>query len=335
VTYGAGMFVAVGGPAFTSATLATSPDGINWTRRDPGPGNILTGVTYGNGWFVAARWYGPLLVSSNGVDWQSIDLGGSPATGSTVTASSLGEIHHVDGWFIARNAQTYSGWASGDWKHWTKVDFVPWDIVRYNNREFLGADSGGVRRGVFAGPPFEISVASQPAASEAGETGGFVIRRDGAPGIDLPVAYKTSGTAENGADYQTLNNFVVIPAGQTSVTIPVRPLTDLVEEPVETVVLTLEPDTNYSIGAPASASVLIYDPSHSPRFAATRISRLPDGTMRLWIELPPSVSFQLEVSNDLKTWRPLQAVTGGTTAVEFRDGPVPAEQARFYRLRRN
>jgi hypothetical protein len=72
VTYGNGLFVAVGG----SGTILTSPDGAIWTARNSGTSNFLYGVTYGNGLFVAVGITtvgtgdeGFILTSPDGVTW--------------------------------------------------------------------------------------------------------------------------------------------------------------------------------------------------------------------------------------------------------------------------
>ena len=59
MTYGNGLFVAVGG----SGTILTSPDGVTWTARTSGTGNGLRGVAYGNNTFVAVGEYGTILTS--------------------------------------------------------------------------------------------------------------------------------------------------------------------------------------------------------------------------------------------------------------------------------
>jgi hypothetical protein len=62
VTYGNGLFVAVGGSP-DSSTILTSPDGVNWTARTSPTSKSLNGVTYGNGTFVAVGIYGTILTS--------------------------------------------------------------------------------------------------------------------------------------------------------------------------------------------------------------------------------------------------------------------------------
>jgi uncharacterized membrane protein len=65
VTYGNGLFVAVGG----RGTILTSPDGVTWTPRASGTDKFLFGVAHGNGLFVAVGWDGTILTSPDGVSW--------------------------------------------------------------------------------------------------------------------------------------------------------------------------------------------------------------------------------------------------------------------------
>ncbi|AFV77252.1 hypothetical protein Theos_2262 (plasmid) [Thermus oshimai JL-2] len=57
VTYGNGLFVAVGG------AILTSSDGVTWTRQSSGTSNDLYAVTYGGGLFVAVGGLGTILTS--------------------------------------------------------------------------------------------------------------------------------------------------------------------------------------------------------------------------------------------------------------------------------
>ncbi|MCB1069518.1 MAG: DUF1800 family protein [Kiritimatiellae bacterium] len=101
--------------------------------------------------------------------------------------------------------------------------------------------------------------ASTPRAYEAGaQAGAWTVYRSG--GIDpIRVSYTVSGTAQPGSDYLPLTGTVDVPAGTKAVHIPLEPLPDGVLEPAETVVVTLLPGTNYSLGTPASATVTLDD----------------------------------------------------------------------------
>jgi hypothetical protein len=79
VTFADGLFVAVGCDVSGNGSIATSPDGTNWTTREA---RGLNSVAYGNGRFVAvggdAYNGGPnVLVSTNGLDWSTQNVSGT------------------------------------------------------------------------------------------------------------------------------------------------------------------------------------------------------------------------------------------------------------------
>jgi hypothetical protein len=65
VTYGAGVFVAVGG----YGSIVTSPDGTTWTVQASGSKADLFAVAFANGIFVAAGSEGTILTSPDGATW--------------------------------------------------------------------------------------------------------------------------------------------------------------------------------------------------------------------------------------------------------------------------
>ncbi|HVY71560.1 MAG TPA: hypothetical protein VHH73_16625, partial [Verrucomicrobiae bacterium] len=132
--------------------------------------------------------------------------------------------------------------------------------------------------------------------------------------------------------YDFITNSVIIPAGQTSVTIPVRPHADEVVEGPETVVLTVQSAEGYTVGSQGAAVVRIDDASQ-PRFVPTQIQRATDGTVTLVIEVPSTGNYSLEYSNDLTTWTLLQTVPGSAQPVTVQDTSAQGQSQRFYRLR--
>jgi len=70
----------------------------------------------------------------------------------------------------------------------------------------------------------------------------------------LSIGFSVGGTATNGTDYATINSPLVIAAGQTSGTITVNPTTDTTAEPDETVVISLNAGSGYTVGSPNSAT---------------------------------------------------------------------------------
>ncbi len=69
----------------------------------------------------------------------------------------------------------------------------------------------------------------------------------------LSIGFSVGGTATNGSDYATINSPLVIAGGQTSGTITVNPTADTTIEPDETVVISLNAGTGYTVGSPNSA----------------------------------------------------------------------------------
>lgn len=75
VAYGNGTFVAAG-----QRTVATSPDGFNWTARTLGLSATINALAFGNGKFVAVGPSTLVWLSEDGIEWSPIDtlvLGGS------------------------------------------------------------------------------------------------------------------------------------------------------------------------------------------------------------------------------------------------------------------
>ncbi|WP_164013863.1 Calx-beta domain-containing protein [Pyxidicoccus trucidator] len=101
--------------------------------------------------------------------------------------------------------------------------------------------------------------ATDSAAGEANANGGlFSITAIPAPKADLSIAFTVTGTATQGTDYTALVSPLTLPAGATSVGLPVSPIDDAVKEGSETVVVTLTATAGYTVGA-ASATVSVAD----------------------------------------------------------------------------
>ena len=101
----------------------------------------------------------------------------------------------------------------------------------------------------------------------AGDSAVFTVFRSGDPAPTLNVYCCISGTATNGVDYQTIGNFVSLPAGVLSNTIVINPI-NLGQTGIRTVSIDLcSPPTlnpvNYVIGSPSSATVFITPPGVS------------------------------------------------------------------------
>ena len=114
-----------------------------------------------------------------------------------------------------------------------------------------------------------VSIAATDAnASEVGpDTGTLTISRTGSTTASLTVDYAISGSATNGVDYDSLSGSVTIPAGATFADVTIKPHTDGIVEGNETVTLTLQAPSNFTLGI-SSASVTIADADSQPASGA-------------------------------------------------------------------
>ncbi|MBI3106355.1 MAG: hypothetical protein HYY95_12425 [Candidatus Rokubacteria bacterium] len=120
-------------------------------------------------------------------------------------------------------------------------------------------------------PPTVNIVATSPIATETGsKTGTFLVSRTPASSAALTVFYGAGGTAAPGVDYVALPGSALIPAGASSVAIPVTLIGESVFERNETIVVTLIANAAYVVGTPSSATVTIVsddfsEPTLSPQ----------------------------------------------------------------------
>ncbi|RXT04581.1 immunoglobulin-like domain-containing protein [Ammoniphilus sp. CFH 90114] len=112
VTWGNGLYVAVGLGNYSDNVILTSPDGINWTPSSFT--SSLATVTWGNQGFIAVGWDGTILTSSNGLSWKKQE---AP---STIQESTIFLSRYVNGrYFIGTHNKLFS---STDGKNWTETN---------------------------------------------------------------------------------------------------------------------------------------------------------------------------------------------------------------------
>ena len=107
--------------------------------------------------------------------------------------------------------------------------------------------------------PLVTVTAPDAAAREAGlDPGMFRFTRSVASAMPLTITYLVTGNAQNGLDYQRLSGSVEIPAGETFVDVPVKPIVNV--DTVggnESVIVTLVDGAAYDLGTPKTATVII------------------------------------------------------------------------------
>ena len=107
-------------------------------------------------------------------------------------------------------------------------------------------------------PVVVVTSTNHPYAVAGGTNGGFLFTRTGATNNPLTISFTISGTAAN-TRYAALPSSVTIPAGQTSVTLPVVAIDDHLVEGDQTVIVTLSQAELYRSTYPSSATVTVQD----------------------------------------------------------------------------
>lgn len=108
-------------------------------------------------------------------------------------------------------------------------------------------------------PTISISATDSGAAEQNRDVATLTFARTGATTAALTVNYTLGGMATNGQDFERLMGSIVIPAGQSSATITVRPVDDTLREATETLIVALAPSANYNLAPATTATVTIVD----------------------------------------------------------------------------
>ena len=114
-------------------------------------------------------------------------------------------------------------------------------------------------------PPVEAQLGAAAYSAAEGSPIGFVVELDTASTVDVVVDYATVGvTAVEPADFLAPSGQVTIPAGATQATISVATVQDRVDEPAETLTVTLTGVSGGILGPLVSAVGTIIDDDPAP-----------------------------------------------------------------------
>jgi hypothetical protein len=107
----------------------------------------------------------------------------------------------------------------------------------------------------------EVSIVASEQAAEPGTNGQFSIALSNPLSVPTTVTFAVSGSATAGTDYSAIGTSVIIPANETTVTVPVNVIDDiLVETGGETVAVTLTgTNSDATLSATDNATVTIAD----------------------------------------------------------------------------
>ncbi|CAG1006024.1 hypothetical protein RHIZO_03226 [Rhizobiaceae bacterium] len=138
VTYGNGLFVAVGGSG--TSRVMTSPDGVTWTSRTAAQNNYWHSVAFGNGTFVAVATDGTnrVMTSPDGINWTAR---------TAAQANQWRGVTYGAGLFVAvADSGTNRVMTSPDGITWTVRNAAAtssWGTVTYAEGTFVALSRGG------------------------------------------------------------------------------------------------------------------------------------------------------------------------------------------------
>lgn len=167
------------------------------------------------------------------------------------------------------------------------------------------------------------------ALTPGGTTDGFTISRgtSGDNSQPLSVNYTPGGSAQPGIDYGQLPGVVTIPAGQSSVTVPIRafPQSGTTATPAKNLTIALAPGTGYSVDpnqAPTTYTIPAYNPATGATPPAVTVSLPPAGSTTL---TPGSTvpAFTVTRSGDVSQPLPVYYSVGGTAQDGADYQPLP------------
>jgi hypothetical protein len=208
------------------------------------------------------------------------------------------------------------------------------------------ATSAGVPIRVGASNAFPVvnvyapdSYATEPSSNAVLDTATFRFVRTGPTNSPLPVAFRFLGTAQNGADYESLSAGILIPAGQRSATVTIRPLADNLVEDIESIVVELMPPPPvgfpdfppvYIIGSRGHAAAVIADAGHSDVARAATCTPVA-GALHISFRATAG-NYRVEASTDLINWETVSTTSAVNDTVNFVETDRAAFPRRFYRI---
>ena len=178
----------------------------------------------------------------------------------------------------------------------------------------------------------------EPKAGSELDVAAFRIRRTGPLDTDLTVGFSLHGAAQNGVDYERIQEWVTLPKGRRSVLVTITPIQDGLRERRETVSLQLEGSAtdqfppSYIVGTPARAIALISDEPWAHDKITAECVLLPEGFAHLCFLADPLLAYRVEASSDLSSWEAIFHGVPVGDALHAIDDRAAEFSHRYYRL---
>ncbi|MDB6111266.1 MAG: hypothetical protein JWR69_3016 [Pedosphaera sp.] len=164
-------------------------------------------------------------------------------------------------------------------------------------------------------------------------TASFGITRTGVTTAPMRVNFAVSGSAVNGADYNTLSNFVVIPAGAASATVLAAPKDDAAVEGSETASISLASTAAYDAGPGTNATITLLDNEAVPPPTGLQLAKPFSGQFEVTLTGAATRLYALEISTNLLAWQPLTTLVNDTGIVRLTELSETNRPNLFFRAR--
>ncbi|MGE5295165.1 MAG: GLUG motif-containing protein, partial [Solirubrobacterales bacterium] len=267
---------------------ATSAGGVGKTTAEMKQQTTFTnaGWDFDSIWWMPEGDYPSLIWQLSQDQLPDTPVGQSPADGATdvsltptLTSSpfsdlDLGDTHAATQWQIDDSEDFATPvWDYRDVNSDKTSEAVPSGVLTYNTtyrwRVRYQDSKGGwsqwsapMQFATITAPYVSISVSPSSVAEDGSTNLVYTFTRSTMGSGSITVNFTVGGTASYGADYTATGaarftataGTVRIPAGRKSVTVTINPTADPTLEPDETVVLTVQPGTGYSVGTPGAAT---------------------------------------------------------------------------------
>ncbi|RMH78032.1 MAG: hypothetical protein D6680_03315 [Cyanobacteria bacterium J007] len=185
----------------------------------------------------------------------------SPDGTQSILAQSISDnpnLSHID----RLTPETEDPWVFTSVRHWGESSKGTWTLTVMDEAgNQVEGSWNSWKLNLYGTKPTLTVRATEPTVSEDGTFAQVTLNRTGNLDNPLTAYYTVNGTAISNEDYQEIvERSIQFAPGESSRTINISPIDDAIaDEGNESVILTLESDDSYSIGAKNSATVLIKD----------------------------------------------------------------------------
>lgn len=263
----------------TSLARLAKWDGSAWSSLGTKPGGDVralafdaSGNLFASGFFTTIGGISASRIAKwNGSSWSA--LGSGPNSGAyayALLADGSGNVYAA-GTFTSMGGVSANRIAQWNGSAWSALGSgLNSDCFSLNSDDYGNLYAGGIFTSAGgkispffakASPPQTISIVRSSHAVEGVSAGSFTVRSTSSFPSDTTILFSVGGSASPGSDYTSFGSSVVLPAGATSVAIPVSITDDSSQESTETISVTLSPSASYTLAPKpyTSASLTITD----------------------------------------------------------------------------